>query len=105
MGPEDKGRRPGGEGEEEGEEDEEKWRVMYQVPLTPEGNQQSSCPRGQPGRPWTRASLAAAKAFRGTTIASLPERKHENAQKSSSPSPQKPPAISTHIAVLPSNFH
>lgn len=95
----------GGEGEEEGEEDEEKWRGMCQAPPTPEGNQQSSRPRGRPGRPRTRASLAAAKAFRGTTIVSLPERKHENAQKSSSPSLQKPPAISTHIAALPSNFH
>lgn len=32
---------------------------MCQAPPTPEGNQQSSSPRGRPGRPWTGASLAA----------------------------------------------
>lgn len=87
----------GGEGERRG-------RMMCQAPPTPEGNQQSSSPRGWPGRPWTGV-FAAAKA-RGTAILSLPERKHLNAIKPSSlKSSETTSHFYSHTAALPPNLH
>lgn len=88
--------RPSGkESEEKEEEDEEKYQMLCQALPTQAG----------PGRQERKAIFAAAKALRGTPTVRSPEGQHENVRKPSSPSLQKPPAISTHAEALPLAVH